>query len=144
MVYGRVRSAPGLRCPGRCRVWKPPLAARCAAREPSKTRKRHFRGTGPEIKMLVFDDQSLDMYENKRKYDIMSTLKSDIYGRLGPNWRTFWSIENAPNGQKRLAEDELARHCTFEPAECFCARPASALRCGAVPSLGEPAALNSH
>jgi len=44
--------------------------------------KMSFPGTGLLKKMLIYIDQSRNVYENKRNMDKMAETKSDIYGNM--------------------------------------------------------------
>jgi hypothetical protein len=41
-------------------------------------------GFGPQIKMLICDERSRNVYENKENYDKMPDEMSDIYGKVKP------------------------------------------------------------
>ena len=60
-------------------------------------------GRWPEKKMLIYDERSWNVYENKEKVDIMTDNVSDIYGNLTRILQNFPAFEG-----------HFAGICTFD------------------------------
>jgi hypothetical protein len=73
---------PGTEKSPKIRLMKAPTICPPGRSRPLPDNMKSLPGTGPEIKMVVFDERSFYVYENTRNDDNKAEIMADIFGSL--------------------------------------------------------------